>query len=79
MCKQIEEVCIDNKPNIAVRNDVLIKTICGLTTPLLTISNSTRAGESVKKFIVLVARSHPGESSGSWVMDGFIQWLRAGG
>lgn len=29
--------------------------------------------QTPKKFIVISARIHPGETSGSWVMDGILQ------
>ena len=46
----------------------------GLPIPMLTISNfSTTNAE--KSTILCIGRLHPGESQGSWMMDGFIQQL----
>ena len=30
-----------------------------------------------KAFVVVIARQHPGESVGSWLMEGFINQLKA--
>ena len=37
--------------------------------------NSLTAAEADKKYIVLSARVHPGESNSSWVMRGVLQHL----
>jgi murein tripeptide amidase MpaA len=53
------------------------KTLCtsisGLACDVLTITNNDR--NSNKKTIVLTARVHPGETVGSWIMKGVIEYL----
>ena len=63
------------------------KSISGLEIPILTITNnidregmieirSNRIFKSLKKkFIFLTARTHPGETYGSWMMHCFIKFL----
>lgn len=43
--------------------------MCGLEIPFLTLEPNTK---EEKKYIVVSARTHPGEFSSSWVMDGFL-------
>ncbi|XP_062432409.1 cytosolic carboxypeptidase 2 [Rhea pennata] len=52
---------------------VLCHSLAGNTVYLLTISSPT--GAAVKKTVVLSARVHPGESGGSWVMRGFLDFI----
>jgi len=45
----------------------------GLTIPLLTISNSNAIKN--KPVCLIVGRLHPGETQGSWVLDGFLKYI----
>lgn len=45
----------------------------GLPIPLLTITNSSAT--TSKETILCTGRMHPGETQGSWMMDGFISFL----
>jgi murein tripeptide amidase MpaA len=49
-----------------------------LNVPVLTVSSkdNSQKDECRNKYIVVIARSHPGESSGSWVIDGLIDWIK---
>jgi murein tripeptide amidase MpaA len=46
----------------------------GLSIPVLTITNFSNESTD-KTSILCIGRLHPGESQGSWVMDGFITQL----
>ncbi|XP_064570985.1 cytosolic carboxypeptidase 2 [Zonotrichia leucophrys gambelii] len=51
----------------------LCRSLAGNTVPLLTITGP--GGTAGKRTVVLSARVHPGESSGSWAMRGFLDFL----
>ncbi|NXC19307.1 CBPC2 carboxypeptidase, partial [Corythaeola cristata] len=51
----------------------LCRSLAGNTVYLLTITSP--AGAAAKRAVVLSARAHPGESGGSWVMRGFLDFL----
>ena len=46
----------------------------GLPIPILTITNFS-TGDEGKTAILCTGRLHPGETQGSWMMDGFLQQL----
>ncbi|KAM9081152.1 cytosolic carboxypeptidase 2 isoform 3-T3 [Megaptera novaeangliae] len=58
-----------------------LRTLCtslaGNTVYLLTITNPARTPQeaAAKKAVVLTARVHPGESNGSWIMKGFLDFI----
>lgn len=56
-----------------VRKEILCKSIGGLDTPILTITDFNNTED--KEFIFITARVHPGETHGSWVMDGFLRYI----
>jgi hypothetical protein len=37
---------------------------------------NSKKDEHSNKYIVVIGRSHPGESSGSWVIDGLMEWIK---
>ncbi|XP_073901603.1 cytosolic carboxypeptidase 2 isoform X2 [Castor canadensis] len=55
----------------------LCRSLAGNTVYLLTITNPSRTPEeaAAKKAVVLSARVHPGESNGSWIMKGFLDFI----
>ena len=55
--------------------EVLCDTFGGLAVPLLQISSGDADSVSEKSVIALSARVHPGESNGSWMMKGALDFL----
>ncbi|XP_059787589.1 cytosolic carboxypeptidase 2 isoform X3 [Balaenoptera ricei] len=55
----------------------LCQSLAGNTVYLLTITNPARTPQeaAAKKAVVLTARVHPGESNGSWIMKGFLDFI----
>ncbi|XP_073202786.1 cytosolic carboxypeptidase 2 isoform X2 [Lepidochelys kempii] len=56
---------------------VLCSSLAGNTVYLLTITSPSQnpAATAAKKAVVLSARVHPGETNGSWVMRGFLDFI----
>ena len=56
---------------------VLCHTIAGNTVPLLTITSPSLSPDDsrAKRGIVVTARIHPGETNGSWMMKGLLDFL----
>ncbi|XP_075785025.1 cytosolic carboxypeptidase 2 isoform X3 [Pelodiscus sinensis] len=56
---------------------VLCSSLAGNTVYLLTITSPSRnpAAMAAKRAVVLSARVHPGETNGSWVMRGFLDFI----
>lgn len=52
---------------------LLCKSLSGLEVPLLTITDSAATG--LKEHIIMSARVHPGETHGSWMMEGFLRFI----
>uniref|UniRef100_A0A8D1K003 Cytosolic carboxypeptidase 2 n=1 Tax=Sus scrofa TaxID=9823 RepID=A0A8D1K003_PIG len=55
----------------------LCRSLAGNTVYLLTITNPAQTPQeaAAKKAVVLTARVHPGESNGSWIMKGFLDFI----
>ncbi|XP_068947741.1 cytosolic carboxypeptidase 2 [Petaurus breviceps papuanus] len=55
----------------------LCRSLAGNTVYLLTITNPSKSSEmaAAKKAVILSARVHPGESNGSWMMKGFLDFI----
>ncbi len=45
----------------------------GLTIPILTITSTSTVTE--KQTCMAIGRLHPGETQGSWMMDGFLKFI----
>lgn len=56
-----------------VKVEYMCKTLSGVDVPLLTVSNFAK--EHYKKYVIISARVHPGETPASWKMEGFIRWI----
>ncbi|KAJ3412706.1 Cytosolic carboxypeptidase 2 [Chytridiales sp. JEL 0842] len=59
------------------RHTILARTPTGNNIDLLTITQPVNTPEELaqRKGIILLARVHPGESNGSWMMKGFLEWV----
>ena len=69
----------DQKRSQFVQRAVLCKSLSNNKVDLLTITdrNSSKHGVELEKRrgIILSARTHPGETNGSWVMKGILNFL----
>ena len=56
---------------------MLCHSIAGNPVPLLTITASTKSPDEnqAKRAVVLTSRVHPGETNGSWMMKGLLDFL----
>lgn len=55
--------------------NTLCKTLSGIECPVVTITSRENKSQSRKKAVVLTARQHPGETVGSWMMRGALNFL----
>jgi hypothetical protein len=53
------------------------RSMCGLDLPVISVKHclSRLLQGQIRKFIVINARTHPGETSASWVLDGLLNEL----
>lgn len=56
-----------------VRQEVLCKSLSGIDVPLLTVTDFDCHNK--KECIIATGRIHPGETHGSWMMQGFISFI----
>ena len=76
LCSHIKKVCIyENKDKI--RRTVLCKSLAGNDCEMLIVTNFASYPEVIaeRKAIILTGRVHPGETQGSYVMKGLIDFL----
>lgn len=59
--------------NIFVKQEVLCKSLSGVDVPLLTITDGKNSWK--KEEIIVTGRVHPGETNGSWIMQGFLEYI----
>ena len=65
---------VKNKEIVYVRKD-LCKTLGGRSVPMIKITSKTSDSSNRKQGIVITARCHPGETVGSFVMEGVLKAL----
>lgn len=58
----------------SVTQEILCRSLSGVDVPLITITDN-EVPDSNKKFIVVIARAHPSETVGSWIVQGFMDYL----
>lgn len=60
-----------------VETQTLTSSLAGIEVPIVTITDfsHTDSEKRKKKYIVMTARVHPGESNSSYIMHGIIKFL----
>ena len=71
----MNQLCIDDKINKIISRKVLCKTLVGNNCELLTITSSSTKNINNRKGIFIMTRQHPGETCGSWMIQGLIDYL----
>ncbi|XP_054632653.1 cytosolic carboxypeptidase 2 [Dunckerocampus dactyliophorus] len=70
---------ISSNPTVATycKVRVLCHSLAGNAVYVLTVTSRTgdKVKDSSKKAVVVTARVHPGETNGSWMMEGFLDFL----
>ena len=56
-----------------IKQEILCKSLSGVDVPMVTITDEE--SKEQKECIIVTARVHPGETHGSWVMQGFLEYL----
>ena len=78
--KYLYNLQMDSCRQCFVKRDLLCESLAGNRCDLLTITEPFLARSNLvpikeRKFVVLTARVHPGESNASWMMQGIIDYL----
>ncbi len=69
----LNSIEMNEEQNTICKRKLLCRTLAGNKCEYLTITS--RSNNELKKGVVLSARTHPGETVGSWMMQGAIEFL----
>ena len=73
----IHDIASDRRKSEFVKVRNICRTIAGNGVPVLTITSPVKSQteSKAKRAVVLTARVHPGETNGSWMMKGFLDFI----
>ena len=74
----LADITTDPVKSKMIKSRILCKSLAGNSIHILTVSNPSKNSQSddrKKKMILITARIHPGESNGSWMMKGFLDFV----
>lgn len=69
----LRELPINFNEEEIVKQRSMCESLSGVEIPLITVTDGS--SQSKKKCVFIVGRQHPGESNGSYVMEGFLRWI----
>ncbi|CAD8120249.1 unnamed protein product [Paramecium sonneborni] len=71
----LNSILINSEKNQYITRKSLCTTLGGNTCEVLTITSNSMQRRAYRKGVVFMARQHPGEPQGSYVMQGIIEYL----
>ena len=71
----MDSLSLPSLETVTCEYSVLCKSLAGIDVPLITINNPPLDQVDPHNFLILNARTHPGEASSSWVIDGLMREL----
>ena len=77
LCRHLQVIEADPRKKNRVKKRTLCQTLAGNDCEMLVVTNFASDADSIKmrKGIILTGRVHPGETGGSWMMKGIIDYL----